>query len=174
MHKSFCKSAAAQLSQTPSKLASPAKSPVDKEIISLLLGNFSTRNTNISTLPLSPFSSRYPFNDSEHASLFAKISRGQFTVPDCLSSKARCMIRALLRREPEERIASEDVLFHPWLQHDDTREQLQYVSRSSGTGSGSGAANADDQCVPEWFDPAADSDGDLRKRDLRYEDGELV
>lgn len=86
------------------------------------------------------------------------------------------MIRALLRREPEERIASEDVLFHPWLQHDDTREQPQYVSRSSGTGSGSGSgsANADDQCVPEWFDPTADSDGDLRKRELRYEDGELV
>lgn len=116
---------------------------------------------------------RYPFNDSEHASLFAKISRGQFTVPDCLSSKARCMIRALLRREPEERIASEDVLFHPWLQHDDTREQPQYVSRSSAT-TGAGGSNVDDQCVPEWFDPTASDDQDLRKRELRYEDGELV
>lgn len=119
---------------------------------------------------------RYPFNDSEHASLFAKISRGQFTVPDCLSSKARCMIRALLRREPEERIASEDVLFHPWLQHDDTREQPQYVSsRSGGTSGTSSSHQADDQCVPEWFDPAGSESEDLRKRgDLRYEDGELV
>ncbi|XP_055599825.1 tribbles homolog 2 [Uranotaenia lowii] len=116
---------------------------------------------------------RYPFNDSEHASLFAKISRGQFTVPDCLSSKARCMIRALLRREPEERIASEDVLYHPWLQHDDSRDQLTYAngssssnagsSRSSGS-SGSSSQQNDDQCVPEWFNPAASTEADERGR----------
>lgn len=111
---------------------------------------------------------RYPFNDSEHASLFAKISRGQFTVPDCLSSKARCMIRALLRREPEERIASEDVLYHPWLQHDDSRDQLTYVSRSNPS------ANMDDQCVPEWFDPTSGEEEVIRGRSdettRRYED----
>lgn len=126
---------------------------------------------------------RYPFNDSEHASLFAKISRGQFTVPDCLSSKARCMIRALLRREPEERIASEDVLYHPWLQHDDTRDQLTYVSRSNPT------AHLDDQCVPEWIDPSGEDDvhninnsgagGSFGTEGAtssggRYEDGEMV
>ncbi|XP_055300286.1 tribbles homolog 2-like [Sitodiplosis mosellana] len=65
---------------------------------------------------------RYPFNDSEHASLFAKISRGQFLVPDCLTSKARCMIRSLLRKEPEERILSEDILLHPWMNTDDNRD----------------------------------------------------
>lgn len=120
---------------------------------------------------------RYPFNDSEHASLFAKISRGQFTVPDCLSSKARCMIRALLRREPEERIASEDVLYHPWLQHDDTRDQLTYVSRSNPN------AHVDDQCVPEWIDPSgedvlggagAGSFGTDGGSGGRYEDSEMV
>lgn len=62
---------------------------------------------------------RYPFNDSEHASLFAKISRGHFIIPDCLSSRARCLIRSLLRREPSERIASEDVLHHPWFSQGD-------------------------------------------------------
>ncbi|XP_053690594.1 tribbles homolog 2 [Sabethes cyaneus] len=116
---------------------------------------------------------RYPFNDSEHASLFAKISRGQFTVPDCLSSKARCMIRALLRREPEERIASEDVLFHPWLQHDDSRTQLTCVNRSNPS------SQTDDQCVPEWFDPCGEDDvsrtGGQATGGHRYEDGaELV
>ncbi|XP_034938472.1 tribbles homolog 2-like [Chelonus insularis] len=58
---------------------------------------------------------RYPFNAVEHASLFAKISRGQFAVPDALSARARCLIRALLRREPSERPIAEDVLRHPWL-----------------------------------------------------------
>lgn len=65
---------------------------------------------------------RYPFNDSEHASLFAKISRGQFLVPECLTSKARCMIRSLLRKEPEERILSEDILLHPWMTVDESRD----------------------------------------------------
>lgn len=71
---------------------------------------------------------RYPFNDSEHASLFAKISRGQFLVPDCLTSKARCMIRSLLRKEPEERILSEDILLHPWMSVDENRD---YTKSSS-------------------------------------------
>lgn len=62
---------------------------------------------------------RYPFNDSEHASLFAKISRGHFVVPECLSSRAKCLIRSLLRRKPCERLTAGDVLLHPWL----TREE---------------------------------------------------
>lgn len=82
------------------------------------------------------FHFRYPFNDSEHASLFAKISRGQFLVPDCLTSKARCMIRSLLRKEPEERILSEDILLHPWMTADDNRD----FSKSSS-----------DQLVPDIF-----------------------
>ncbi|XP_015610356.1 tribbles homolog 2 [Cephus cinctus] len=58
---------------------------------------------------------RYPFNDAEHASLFAKISRGQFAVPEGLGPRARCLIRALLRREPSERPDAQDVSRHPWL-----------------------------------------------------------
>lgn len=86
---------------------------------------------------------RYPFNDSEHASLFAKISRGIYVVPDCLSSKARCIIRALLRRDPDERITSEDVLYHPWLKQDD--EYREVINTKSNPSS------SDDQCVPEWY-----------------------
>ncbi|XP_043480523.1 tribbles homolog 2-like [Leptopilina heterotoma] len=58
---------------------------------------------------------RYPFNGAEHASLFAKISRAQFLIPEGLSSRARCLIRTLLRRDPTERPDSEDVIRHPWL-----------------------------------------------------------
>lgn len=96
---------------------------------------------------------RYPFNDSEHASLFAKISRGIYVVPDCLSSKARCIIRALLRRDPDERITSEDVLFHPWLKQDD--EHREVVSTKNNPQS------VDDQCVPEWFAAADDSEAEV-------------
>ncbi|XP_065163714.1 tribbles homolog 2 [Atheta coriaria] len=66
---------------------------------------------------------RYPFNDSEHASLFAKISRGQFVIPECLSTRARCLIRALLRKTPSERITSEDIFHHPWLAREDRDHQ---------------------------------------------------
>lgn len=102
--------------------------------------NYITQQNNLWYF-CSLFIHRYPFNDSEHASLFAKISRGVYVVPECLSSKARCIIRALLRRDPDERITSEDILYHPWLkQDDDYREVI-----SSKTSSVS-----DDQCVPEW------------------------
>lgn len=65
---------------------------------------------------------RYPFNDSEHASLFAKISRGYFVVPECLSSRGKCLIRSLLRREACERLSARDVLRHPWLARDPRNE----------------------------------------------------
>jgi len=59
---------------------------------------------------------RYPFHGQEHTGLFAKIRRGHFTLPDSLSSRAKCLIRCLLRKEPSERLTAEDVLIHPWLQ----------------------------------------------------------
>lgn len=65
---------------------------------------------------------RYPFNDTEHASLFAKISRGHFLIPECLSSRAKCLIRSLLRRNPGERLSADDVLLHPWLTREDGRQ----------------------------------------------------
>ncbi|KAK9890531.1 hypothetical protein WA026_010607 [Henosepilachna vigintioctopunctata] len=76
---------------------------------------------------------RYPFSDLEHSLLFAKISRGHFVIPECLSSRARCLIRSLLRRDPSERITSEDILHHPWL----AKEERDWTSRSC------------DQLVPE-------------------------
>lgn len=89
---------------------------------------------------------RYPFNDSEHASLFAKISRGHFVIPECLSSRAKCLIRSLLRREPSERIASEDVLLHPWLVRED---RDTYMSSNN--------SRNNDQQVPDiYFDEEDD------------------
>lgn len=58
---------------------------------------------------------RYPFHDVEPSALFSKIRRGQFTVPDTVSSRAKCLIRSLLRREPGERLTADEVLQHPWF-----------------------------------------------------------
>ncbi|GJQ70383.1 hypothetical protein Trydic_g22814 [Trypoxylus dichotomus] len=76
---------------------------------------------------------RYPFNDSDHANLFAKISRGHFVIPDCLTSRAKCLIKSLLRKEPSERLTSDDILYHPWL----AKEDRDWQSRAC------------DQLVPE-------------------------
>lgn len=46
------------------------------------------------------------------------------------------MIRSLLRREPEERILSEDILLHPWMMQEDNRD----LGKSRG-----------DQLVPDIF-----------------------
>lgn len=92
-------------------------------------------------IPLTFFSfiCRYPFNDSEHASLFAKITRGVFVIPDCLSAKARCLVRSLLQRSPCDRLSAEDVLHHPWLINEE-RQEIQFSRNNS------------DQQVPD-FDP---------------------
>lgn len=81
---------------------------------------------------------RYPFNDVDHSSLFAKISRGQFNVPDTLSPRAKCLIRCLLRREPSERPDSIDVTRHPWIS-----KPLVNLSHTSGR------LSNHDQLVPD-------------------------
>ncbi|XP_060627844.2 tribbles homolog 3 [Anolis sagrei] len=57
----------------------------------------------------------YPFQGTKPASLFGKIRRGHFAVPEDLSPKARCLIRCLLRKNPSERLTTKEILLHPWL-----------------------------------------------------------
>uniref|UniRef100_A0ABM5G4Z7 Tribbles homolog 3 n=1 Tax=Pogona vitticeps TaxID=103695 RepID=A0ABM5G4Z7_9SAUR len=57
----------------------------------------------------------YPFQDTKPVSLFGKIRRARFAVPEALSPKARCLIRCLLRRDPAERLTAGEILLHPWL-----------------------------------------------------------
>ncbi|XP_029532238.1 tribbles homolog 2-like isoform X2 [Oncorhynchus nerka] len=58
---------------------------------------------------------RYPFHDVEPSSLFSKIRRGHFSIPENLTPKAKCLIRSILRREPAERLTSREILEHPWF-----------------------------------------------------------
>lgn len=67
---------------------------------------------------------RYPFHDSEPSGLFNKIRRGCYTVPDHLSSRAKCLIRSLLRMDPSERLTAEEVLDHPWFKHSKFADEL--------------------------------------------------
>uniref|UniRef100_A0A1W7R9C6 Tribbles n=1 Tax=Hadrurus spadix TaxID=141984 RepID=A0A1W7R9C6_9SCOR len=58
---------------------------------------------------------RYPFHDSDPGAVLLKVRRGSFTIPETLSSHARCLIRSLLRMDPSERLTAEEVLDHPWF-----------------------------------------------------------
>ncbi|XP_030409675.1 tribbles homolog 1 [Gopherus evgoodei] len=80
---------------------------------------------------------RYPFHDSDPSTLFSKIRRGQFCIPDHVSPKARCLIRSLLRREPSERLTAPEILLHPWFE---AVLEPGYVDQDIGTS---------DQIVPE-------------------------
>jgi len=60
---------------------------------------------------------QYPFHDTVASQLFGKIRRGHYTVPDTVSSPARCLVRSLLRTEPSERLTVFDVCRHPWFTH---------------------------------------------------------
>ncbi|KAM5157337.1 tribbles homolog 1 [Mantella aurantiaca] len=82
-------------------------------------GTYSGRSADVWSLGVMLFTllvGRYPFHDSDPSSLFSKIRRGQFCIPDHVSPKARCLIRSLLRREPSERLMAEDILLHPWFE----------------------------------------------------------
>lgn len=58
---------------------------------------------------------RYPFHDVEPSALFGKIRRGQYSIPDTISSRAKCLIRSLLRMLPSERLTAPQILQHPWF-----------------------------------------------------------
>ncbi|OXB62235.1 hypothetical protein ASZ78_013259 [Callipepla squamata] len=81
---------------------------------------------------------RYPFHDSDPSTLFSKIRRGQFCIPDHVSPKARCLIRSLLRREPSERLTAPEILLHPWFE---AVLEPGYTDQETGTS---------DQIVPEY------------------------
>lgn len=53
---------------------------------------------------------RYPFHDPNPSSLIGKIRRGLFQVPNSLSRELKCVIASLLRRDPKERMTSQDLL----------------------------------------------------------------
>lgn len=85
---------------------------------------------------------RFPFNDPDPIPLLRKIRRGVYSVPDTISSPAKCLIRCLLRREPGHRLIVSDVLIHPWFSRD--------VGQSSG--GRSVASQEHDQLVPFLVD----------------------
>ena len=71
---------------------------------------------------------RYPFHDAEPTVLFSKIRRGQYTLPQTLSSKAKCLLKNILRQDPTLRLSAEECLCHPWLNQGTTTRGFVAIS----------------------------------------------
>ena len=81
-------------------------------------GGYSAKAADIWSLGVMLFTmlcGRYPFHDEDPAALFAKIRNGYFSVPDTVSSKGKCLLYTILRKDPRERLSAEELLEHPWF-----------------------------------------------------------
>lgn len=58
---------------------------------------------------------QYPFNEKNGRNLFINIRSCIISLPSALSLSVRCLIRCLLRPNPEERLIVDDLFYHPWM-----------------------------------------------------------
>lgn len=91
---------------------------------------------------------RYPFHDNEPTALFTKIRKGQFLLPPSLSSKAKCLLKSILRQDPDLRLSAEECLSHPWLSQ----------GHQGGSGFVTISNKYNDQTVPEFLVDSYDND----------------
>ncbi|KAI8953185.1 protein kinase SNF1 [Xylaria longipes] len=61
---------------------------------------------------------RLPFDDDHIPSLFAKIQRGVFTIPQWIKPQAADLIRKMLQTNPVQRATIEDIRQDPWFLKD--------------------------------------------------------
>ncbi|KAI1897746.1 hypothetical protein AGOR_G00086450 [Albula goreensis] len=107
-------------------------------------GSYSGRAADVWSLGVMLYTmlvGRYPFHDLEPGSLFSKIRRGHFSLPESLTPKARCLIRSILRRDPAQRLTSREILEHPWLAASE--------APPPGPSHGRGERGSWDQLVPD-------------------------
>ena len=69
---------------------------------------------------------RYPFHNEEPRVLFTKIRHLQYSIPDTVSSQGKCLIRSLLRKQPQDRLLTNDILRHPWFRSN----PIPYIHKS--------------------------------------------
>ena len=56
-----------------------------------------------------------PFEADKYQETYRRISRVEFTFPDCVPEGARDLISRLLKHNPSQRPTLKEVLEHPWI-----------------------------------------------------------
>ena len=91
---------------------------VSPEILCARAGGYSGKRADLWSLGVMIYTmlvGRYPFHDRDPVVLFGKIRRGAYKIPDAVPARARCLIKNLLCRDPQERLSAEEALDHPWF-----------------------------------------------------------
>lgn len=100
---------------------------------------------------------QYPFHDTVASQLFGKIRRGHYTIPDSISTHARCLVRSLLRTEPTERLNIREVCRHPWFNAAESPSSTCTGSLSNLL-SASKVLKDQEQRVPQWSETPMSSE----------------
>ncbi|XP_054161044.1 tribbles homolog 2-like [Oppia nitens] len=122
---------------------------VSPEILSVNRGAYSAKQADCWSLGVILYTmlvGRYPFHDVNPSLLFSKIRRGTYVLPDSLSSAAKCLIRSLLRLEPNERLTAEDILSHRWFRSYRSNHHYRH-SKTSNSSSSSSMSSAFNQNI---------------------------
>jgi tribbles-like protein len=91
---------------------------VAPELLTSVNGRYSGRAADCWSLGVILYTmlvGRYPFHDADPSLLFGKIKRGFFQIPNSVTPTAKCLIKSLLRKNPEERLTTEDLLASSWF-----------------------------------------------------------
>ncbi|XP_058487489.1 tribbles homolog 3 [Solea solea] len=126
---------------------------VGPELLNNGKGSYSGRAADIWSLGVSLYTmliGRYPFQDTQPAALFAKIRRGTFSLPDWLSPRAKCLIGCMLRKSPDERLETSELLMHPWLTNPCTPHYNVHKTDHSSHTTPPNKQEDNDQVVPKW------------------------
>jgi serine/threonine protein kinase len=56
-----------------------------------------------------------PFEDKNVSTLYSKIKKGEFRMPNHLSDPLKDLLKSILNTNPEERFTIDQILAHPWM-----------------------------------------------------------
>lgn len=90
---------------------------VSPEILESTTG-YSSKRADIWSLGVMVYTmlcGRYPFHEQDPSALFTKIKHGYFEINEPITSKGKCLIHSILRKNPCERLTAEELLEHPWF-----------------------------------------------------------
>jgi serine/threonine protein kinase len=70
---------------------------------------------------------QFPWHESNTGIMLRQILKASYTVPDFVSPQCKDLISSILKRDPQDRLAIEGILDHPWLKLADVANEATEV-----------------------------------------------